>query len=101
MDVGGAHGATLSCIVSMNPPHLKGINFDLPHVIENAPSSPGIHFSLGIIINLYGSLVVHVKNIVIKVSHKVIRYSIDHIGGDMFKSVPRGVVVPLQVSAKQ
>lgn len=43
--VGGAHGATLSCILSMNP-HLKGINFDLPHVIENAPSLPGIHFSL-------------------------------------------------------
>ncbi|KAK1351269.1 putative plant O-methyltransferase [Heracleum sosnowskyi] len=41
VDVGGAHGATLSCIVSMNP-HLKGINFDLPHVIKTAPSLPGI-----------------------------------------------------------
>nr|AAR24095.1 caffeic acid O-methyltransferase-like protein [Ammi majus] len=41
VDVGGAHGATLSCIVSMNP-HLKGINFDLPHVVKNAPSLPGI-----------------------------------------------------------
>lgn len=45
VDVGGAHSATLSCIVSTNP-HLKGINFDLPHVIENAPSLPGFHFSL-------------------------------------------------------
>lgn len=45
VDVGGAHGATLSCIVSKNP-YLKGINFDLPHIIENAPSLPGIYFSL-------------------------------------------------------
>ncbi|KAK1390298.1 putative plant O-methyltransferase [Heracleum sosnowskyi] len=61
VDVGGAHGATLSCIVSLNP-HVKGINFDLPHVIENAPKLPGI----------------------------------DHVGGDMFVSVPKGEVVMLQ-----
>ena len=40
VDVGGAHGATLSCILSMNP-CLKGINFDLPHVVKYAPSLPG------------------------------------------------------------
>ena len=39
VNVGGAHGATLSCIVAMNP-HLKGINFDLPHIIKNAPAMP-------------------------------------------------------------
>lgn len=42
VDVGGAHGATLSCIVSTYP-YIKGINFDLPHVVQNAPSLPGIY----------------------------------------------------------
>nr|B8RCD3.1 RecName: Full=Trans-anol O-methyltransferase 1; Short=T-anol O-methyltransferase 1; AltName: Full=T-anol/isoeugenol O-methyltransferase 1; Short=PaAIMT1 [Pimpinella anisum]ACL13527.1 SAM:t-anol/isoeugenol O-methyltransferase [Pimpinella anisum] len=41
VDVGGAYAATLSCIISFNP-HVKGINFDVPHVIKNAPSLPGI-----------------------------------------------------------
>ncbi|KAL1825670.1 trans-anol O-methyltransferase 1 [Daucus carota subsp. sativus] len=41
VDVGGAHGATLNCIVSMNP-RLKGINFDLPHVVKHASPLPGI-----------------------------------------------------------
>ncbi|KAK1385924.1 Flavone 3'-O-methyltransferase 1 [Heracleum sosnowskyi] len=61
VDVGGAHGANLSCIVSFNP-HVKGINFDLPHVVKNAPKLPGI----------------------------------DHLGGDMFVSVPKGEVIVLQ-----
>ncbi|XP_017242006.1 trans-anol O-methyltransferase 1 [Daucus carota subsp. sativus] len=61
VDVGGAHGATLSCIVSLNP-HVKGINFDLPHVVKDAPKLPGI----------------------------------DHVGGDMFVSVPKGDAVVLQ-----
>ena len=42
VDVGGAHGATLNCIVSMNP-RLKGINFDLPHVVKHASPWPGIY----------------------------------------------------------
>ncbi|EFH40566.1 O-methyltransferase 1 [Arabidopsis lyrata subsp. lyrata] len=55
VDVGGGIGATLKMIVSKYP-NLKGINFDLPHVIEDAPSHPGI----------------------------------EHVGGDMFVSVPKG-----------
>ncbi|XP_010520933.1 PREDICTED: flavone 3'-O-methyltransferase 1-like [Tarenaya hassleriana] len=55
VDVGGGIGATLSMIVSKYH-NVKGINFDLPHVIEDAPSYPGI----------------------------------EHIGGDMFVSVPKG-----------
>ncbi|KAL8092872.1 trans-anol O-methyltransferase 1-like [Apium graveolens] len=61
VDVGGAYGATLGCIVSLNP-HVKGINFDLPHVVKNAPQLTGI----------------------------------DHVGGDMFVSVPKGEVIVLQ-----
>ncbi|XVE64503.1 hypothetical protein DITRI_Ditri07aG0105700 [Diplodiscus trichospermus] len=41
VDVGGGTGATLNMIVSKYP-SIKGINFDLPHVIDDAPSYPGV-----------------------------------------------------------
>nr|QCQ29269.1 caffeic acid O-methyltransferase [Camellia fraterna] len=41
VDVGGGTGATLNMLVSKHPT-IKGINFDLPHVIEDAPSYPGV-----------------------------------------------------------
>ena len=40
VDVGGGLGTTLSFIVSKYP-NIQGINFDLPHVIKEAPSYPG------------------------------------------------------------
>lgn len=58
VDVGGGLGANLEIIVS-NYPNIKGINFDLPHVIKDAPSSLGV----------------------------------EHVGGDMFESVPKGDVI--------
>ncbi|KAG6435011.1 hypothetical protein SASPL_106659 [Salvia splendens] len=57
VDVGGGTGATLNMILSKYP-SIKGINFDLPHVIEDAPSYPGM--------------------------------CVEHVGGDMFVSVPKG-----------
>ncbi|BBG98442.1 O-methyltransferase 1 [Prunus dulcis] len=42
VDVGGGTGAVLNMIVSKYP-SIKGINFDLPHVIEDAPQYPGIN----------------------------------------------------------
>ncbi|KAJ6376230.1 hypothetical protein OIU77_001074 [Salix suchowensis] len=41
VDVGGGTGAVVNTIVSKYP-SIKGINFDLPHVIEDAPSYPGV-----------------------------------------------------------
>lgn len=41
VDVGGGTGATLNMIVSKHPT-IKGINFDLSHVIEDAPPYPGV-----------------------------------------------------------
>ncbi|XP_073130526.1 caffeic acid 3-O-methyltransferase 1 [Henckelia pumila] len=55
VDVGGGTGATLNMIISKYPT-IKGFNFDLPHVVEDAPSYPGV----------------------------------EHVGGDMFVSVPKG-----------
>ncbi|KZV37394.1 caffeic acid 3-O-methyltransferase [Dorcoceras hygrometricum] len=41
VDVGGGIGASLQIILSKHP-KIKGINFDLPHVIQNAPSYAGV-----------------------------------------------------------
>ncbi|KAJ0095974.1 hypothetical protein Patl1_17249 [Pistacia atlantica] len=48
-------------ITSMYP-HIKGINYDLPYLIQNAPTFPGI----------------------------------EHVGGDMFSSVPAAEAIMLQ-----
>ena len=45
VDVGGGTGATLNMIVSKYP-SMKGINFDLPHVVEDAPSYLGMTLSM-------------------------------------------------------
>ncbi|KAJ9190511.1 hypothetical protein P3X46_001702 [Hevea brasiliensis] len=41
VDVGGGTGRTLNMIISKYP-SIKGINYDLPHVIQTAPPYPGI-----------------------------------------------------------
>jgi len=41
VDVGGGLGITLKLITSKHS-HIQGVNFDLPHVIENAQTYPGI-----------------------------------------------------------
>ncbi|MCO5572066.1 hypothetical protein L7F22_025817 [Adiantum nelumboides] len=41
VDVGGGFGTCLRMIVSKHP-HIKGINFDQPHVIAAAPVYPGV-----------------------------------------------------------
>ncbi|KDP28404.1 hypothetical protein JCGZ_14175 [Jatropha curcas] len=41
VDVGGGIGVALSLITSKYP-SVKGINFDLPHVIQHAPPFPGV-----------------------------------------------------------
>ncbi|KAK3414481.1 hypothetical protein EUGRSUZ_H00347 [Eucalyptus grandis] len=41
VDLGGGVGETLKIILSKNP-HIRGINYDLPHVIATAPPIPGI-----------------------------------------------------------
>ncbi|CAN0889299.1 Caffeic acid 3-O-methyltransferase [Linum grandiflorum] len=55
VDVGGGLGHNIKAITSKYP-HIKGVNFDLPHVVEHAPVVPGV----------------------------------EHVGGDMFQSVPQG-----------
>ncbi|KAK8595878.1 hypothetical protein V6N13_000557 [Hibiscus sabdariffa] len=40
VDVAGGLGVTLS-LITYKYPSIKGINFDLPHVIQHAPAYPG------------------------------------------------------------
>ncbi|XVE78928.1 hypothetical protein DITRI_Ditri14bG0017500 [Diplodiscus trichospermus] len=46
VDVGGGLGVSLS-IVTSKYPSIKGINFDRPHVIQNAPDYPGVEHVAG------------------------------------------------------
>ncbi|GAB4837007.1 hypothetical protein Ancab_039546 [Ancistrocladus abbreviatus] len=46
VDVGGGVGNNLKIIISQYP-HIKGINYDLPHVIQQAIPSPGIEYISG------------------------------------------------------
>nr|WMY23413.1 COMT protein [Stephania japonica] len=57
VDVGGGIGTTISIITSKYPT-IKGVNFDLPHVIEHAQT-----------------------------------FLVKHVGGDMFKCVPKGEAI--------
>ncbi|KAK7397484.1 hypothetical protein VNO78_18659 [Psophocarpus tetragonolobus] len=46
VDVGGGLGININLITSKYP-HIQGINFDLPHVIQHAPSYPGVEHVAG------------------------------------------------------
>jgi hypothetical protein len=46
VDVGGGIGRALETIISSYP-HIHGINYDLPHVIADAPTIPGIEHVAG------------------------------------------------------
>ena len=50
VDVAGGFGATLNMIISKYP-SIKGINFDLPQVINQAPSYSGTKILPNIIFN--------------------------------------------------
>ncbi|CAM6083829.1 unnamed protein product [Calypogeia fissa] len=52
VDVGGSHGHIIAQIVAHNP-HIKGINFDLPLVINTAPPINGVQHLAG---NFFDSL---------------------------------------------
>ena len=52
VDVGGGVGGALAQIVAIHP-HIRGRNFDLPHVISSAPDIPGANASLCKISDMY------------------------------------------------
>lgn len=46
MDVGGGHGPLMAAIAAKYP-NIKCLNFDQPHVIQTAPSIPGVEHVAG------------------------------------------------------
>ncbi|RWW54682.1 hypothetical protein BHE74_00038727 [Ensete ventricosum] len=62
VDVGGGVGGTISMIVAKHP-HIKAINFDLPHVISEAPPFPGPP--------IYSSSVLRRRNLTRLTSHSL------------------------------
>ena len=49
MDVGGGFGITMNLITSKYP-HIQGVNFDQPHVIQHAPSYPSMSLTFLLIV---------------------------------------------------
>lgn len=89
VDVGGGFGQTLATIISKYP-HIKGINFDLPHVIKDASPIAGKTYTI------YYALVCSIY--VCKVYDAIWKsIGVEHVGGDMFESVPKGEVIFLKV----
>ena len=47
VDIGGGIGVTLNMIISKYP-WIRGINFDLPQVIRDSPTWPGMYHTINI-----------------------------------------------------
>lgn len=63
VDVGGGNGAAIAQIVEAHP-HIHGINFDLPQVIEAAPSIPGVqHLGGDMFVSIPSADVVFIKHV--------------------------------------
>nr|ANN44953.1 HIOMT2 [Manihot esculenta] len=61
LDVGGGLGANLRLIVSKYP-QIQGINFDLPHVVQDAPPCPGVeHVGGDMFVNIPKGEVIFLK----------------------------------------
>lgn len=72
VDVGGGTGVNLNIITSKYP-HIKGVNLDLPHVIQDAPSYPGI-FS----VNFYDCLLILLLWVLLLVTMKFVNSLMIH-----------------------
>lgn len=63
VDMGGNRGASLSMIVSKYP-HMKGINFDLPHVVTDRSDFPGItHVAGDMFVSVPQGDAIFIKNV--------------------------------------
>lgn len=64
VDVGGGSGFAMAEVVKAHP-HIKGTNFDLPHIVDTAPVYPGVAHVGG---NMFESIP-HADAILMKVIH--------------------------------
>ncbi|GAB4846023.1 Caffeic acid 3-O-methyltransferase [Ancistrocladus abbreviatus] len=64
VDCGGGTGAALNMIISKYPT-IKGINYDLPHVVQTAPSYPGIkHIGGDMLTSVPKGDAIFIKNVI-------------------------------------
>lgn len=84
VDVGGGLGATLNMIVSKYP-SIKGTNYDLPHVLQDAPKYNGM-FAL-----------ICIMQVTIILRLFIISVGIEHVGGDFFHHVPQADAIFMKV----
>ena len=88
VDVGGGVGSAASIIVKKFP-HIRAINFDLPHVIASAPKDiPGMKNPNFLNFQQSTDILVTIHEIVA---------GVEHVAGDMFESVPSADVILLKV----
>jgi len=71
VDVGGGIGGSLSEIVRAYP-HIKGINFDLPHVVATAPNFDGItHVGGDMFVSIPSADAIYMKVCVLPCLHRL------------------------------
>ncbi|KAJ6997958.1 hypothetical protein NC653_014244 [Populus alba x Populus x berolinensis] len=75
VDVGGGIGDTLNIITSKYP-HIEGRNYNMPHILADAPSYPG-------------TIAFFCFNSTVQLQLPIRRYvvGVEHVGGNMFVSV--------------
>ncbi|CAH8305247.1 unnamed protein product [Eruca vesicaria subsp. sativa] len=90
VDVGGGSGTTLGLVTSKYP-HIKGVNFDLPQVLTNAPIYQGTK-----LLNIFDKLHNYVLFLVSTSHNFFVEFTnvgVEHVSGDMFIEVPKGDAV--------
>nr|WMY23415.1 COMT protein [Stephania japonica] len=94
VDVGGGTGGSMKMLVSKYP-HIKGINFDLPHVIADAPLYPGEVCRIFMEINVLSPLSSKTDLELLRKEGEEELGGIDvkHVSGDMLKGVPNGDIM--------
>lgn len=93
VDLGGGTGMIANLIVSKYP-LIKAINFDLKHVIDDAPPFPGWYMSIVSVIYLSKIWQTSSFLLVIIVTTNL---GVQHVGGDMFASVPNADAIFMKV----
>ncbi|KAJ0013941.1 hypothetical protein Pint_20776 [Pistacia integerrima] len=90
VDVGGGIGVTLD-VVTSNYPHIKGINFDLPHVLADAPTYLVVNANARIILMFVFCKLMHQKpyvngqriNVMTKLKDLCCGAGVKHVGRDI------------------
>ncbi|KZV20285.1 caffeic acid 3-O-methyltransferase 1-like [Dorcoceras hygrometricum] len=90
VDVGGGNGATLDMIISKYT-SIKGINLDLPTVIQTAPTYKGMNIYMCVFV-----CVCKEKSTYWPSNHRLYLAGVEHVAGDMFAELPKADAIMLK-----